>query len=76
MKAGRLVTSVSQGLGHMLGYSYIANIGVLCLVQIVHSSLYSKFSFPCAEDMELTNSSSSQTANRLRNKTKSPFCLF
>lgn len=30
----------------------------------------------CAEDMELTKISPSQTVNRLRNKIKSPFCLF
>lgn len=64
-----------MGLGHTLGCSYTANIGLLCLVQIEYKELHIEFPFSCAEDMELTNSSPSQTANRLRNK-KSPFCLF
>lgn len=56
----------------MLGCSYTANIGLLCLVQIEYKELCTEFPFSCAEDMELTNISSSQTASRPRNKTKSP----
>lgn len=76
MKAGDQLFLFHKELCHMLGCSYTANIELLCLVQIgnlIHSSLHSLrvqriWSWP--------KISPSSTANRLRNKTKSPFFFF